>query len=350
MIAEGAATGLGSPAGLPSHPPHCPRCEYDLSALDGVPLDSDGVFAREVVCPECGFAVPAGGCVIEGAAHPINLGSNATMAKVSLAVSVLIVLFSLSMSARAIAQGNYARLVSPLSLAGISIVVGHEAWRRSRRAKGSARAAPAGREVRWVVSPAGVTIVDRRRAFRPPQVASHAAACLHRIVGEPAKVTVRGKDGVRVDRDAALLTAWTVKVDSAGRTVDLVPASIYTLDGLEPGPSTGRSVRALVDELEASTGIAGRTGFRGLPVFPLSTPAARLSFMKALTISGLCLAFVVLFVSGRRSGGLDALPWMMTVFAVVAAAYFGTLGVLTARRRGWVQRNLPVPTSLGAPR
>ncbi|MBU3684543.1 MAG: hypothetical protein FGM39_11125 [Phycisphaerales bacterium] len=308
------------------------------------------MFEREVACPECGFAVPAGGSVIEGAAHPINLGSNAMMAKVSLAVNVLIVLFSLSMSARAIAQGSYALLISPLALAGISIVVARESWRRSRRAKGSARAAPAGREVRWVVSPAGITIIDRRNAFRPPQVASHAAACLHRIVGEPAKVTVRDKDGERVDRGAALLTAWTVKVDSAGRAVDLVPASIYTLDGLEPGPSMGRSVRALVDELEASTGIAGRTGFRGLPIFPLSTPAARLSFMKALSISGLCLAFVVLSVSGRLSGGLGALPWMMTVFAMLAAAYFGTLGVSAARRRGWVRRNLPVPTSLEAPR
>ena len=65
--------------------------------------------------------------------------------------------------------------------------------------------------------------------------------------------------------------------------------------------------------------------------------------MTALAISGLCLAFVVLSVAGRRGGGFGALPWMMTAFALVAAAYFGTLGVLTALRRGWVRRNLPAP-------
>ena len=320
------------------HPPHCPRCEYDLASLPGVPTQPDGVFEREVACPECGFTVPAGGRVIEGAIHPINLGANPRLAMAAFLLNAVVFVILAALSARQMLQGNFDRATGLLGSGGASAFLGYEIWRRSRRARGFERAAPAGREVRWVVSPEGLVRVDRRKAFRAPAVKAHPAAQVCRIVGEASEVTVRADDGTRTTRGAALLTAWTWKPGPDGTPIDLVPTSLYTLDGMAPGGTAGEQARALAAVLEAAVGVPMEPMHRALPDVPLSTPRARLNFLKAVFVAGSFSTAILLMTIGVKPRGVGLVFVMATVLAVPSTIYWGSIGALVLARRRWVRR------------
>lgn len=53
----------------------CPACGYALGKLDGVPHGPDVAFERDVVCPECGWKVPAGSRVAVGSGLAYAVGS-----------------------------------------------------------------------------------------------------------------------------------------------------------------------------------------------------------------------------------------------------------------------------------
>ena len=53
----------------------CPACGYALGRLDGVPRGPDAAFERDVVCPECGWKVPAGSRVAVGSGLAYAVGS-----------------------------------------------------------------------------------------------------------------------------------------------------------------------------------------------------------------------------------------------------------------------------------
>ena len=328
-------------------PPHCPKCEYDLAALDGAPATSDGVFTDRVACPECGLVVPSGGRVIEGSLHPVNLGANPTIVKVFFAVNAVAFLAVISSVIGGFSpMPRIASLAMAVSSGGCAFFLGWDLWRRSRRARGAARAAPAGREIRWVFSPAGLESIDRRRLLKPPTISSIPASRIHRVTGSPAQVTIRGADGTPEVRDAALLTAWAWKLDAGGRAIDLVPSSIYTLDGLRPLDSSEGQASMLASRLEQDVGISKDRGPRDLPRAPLSDPRARGRFFKVVLVAGYVLPGVALpIMIARSKDGLGlGFPAMMLIGLASAVAlplivYFGTLGVIASSRRRWARRH-----------
>ena len=53
----------------------CPACGYTLGKLDGVPRVAGAAFERDVVCPECGWKIPAGSRVAVGSGLALAVGS-----------------------------------------------------------------------------------------------------------------------------------------------------------------------------------------------------------------------------------------------------------------------------------
>lgn len=333
----------------PNHrPPHCPRCEYDLAALRGAPERSDGVFAIEVACPECGFVVPARGRVIEGSMHPFNLGATPRVIWVMAAINgasfvmawwlVIGPLQGLSL---------VPKLCMLIGSGGVTFFLALELWRRSRWARRATRVSPPGREIRWVVSPAGLDRIDRRRVLRAPRVETFPAARVHRVTGAPLEVTVRSEDGSRETADAALLIAWSWKTGEAGRIVDVVPTGIYTMDGIRPGEASGTQAEALATGLERTLGVAIEGRERALPPSGFADPLAQRRFIKkaaaVIGTIGAAAAGIVLMQRLDPDGDwLTALSILLAALTITPAAILaGAFGAIAFRRRRWARRHAP---------
>lgn len=56
----------------------CPACTYSYGPREGSPESFDGVFTKDVVCPECAFVVPEGSRVVVGSAFAYIVGARAS--------------------------------------------------------------------------------------------------------------------------------------------------------------------------------------------------------------------------------------------------------------------------------
>ncbi|MEY3024298.1 MAG: hypothetical protein RJA16_1124 [Planctomycetota bacterium] len=335
-------------ASAPAHrPAHCPRCEYDLASLRGAPERSDGVFAIEVACPECGFVVPERGRVIEGSMHPVNLGATPqviwVMAAINGAFFVMACWFVIGPLQGLSLVPKLGMLIGP---GGVTLSLAFEIWRRSRWARRSTRVAPPGREIRWVVSPAGLDRIDRSRLLRAPRVETFPATRVHRVMGAPAEVTVRSREGSRETADAALLIAWSWKTGAAGRIVDVVPTAIYTMDGIRPGEASGTQAEALATSLERTLGVAIEGRERALPPSLFADPRAKLRFIKAVAVAGMIVAAAAC-ISLIPDLNPDVDQFTLTTILIAAATIppaailAGVFGTIASWRRRWARRHAP---------
>lgn len=67
----------------------CPACTYSYGPREGAPGSFDGVFTKDVVCPECAFVVPEGSRVVVGSSTAYTVGARASVSML-LAVGVMV--------------------------------------------------------------------------------------------------------------------------------------------------------------------------------------------------------------------------------------------------------------------
>jgi|GEM_PF-2079259 len=72
----------------------CPACSYSYGPREGAPESFDGVFTKDVVCPECAFVVPEGSRVVVGSSTAYSVGARASFSML-LAFGVLVLIGAL---------------------------------------------------------------------------------------------------------------------------------------------------------------------------------------------------------------------------------------------------------------
>lgn len=72
----------------------CPACSYSYGPREGAPESFDGVFTKDVVCPECAFMVPEGSRVVVGSSTAYSVGARASFSML-LAFGVLVLIGAL---------------------------------------------------------------------------------------------------------------------------------------------------------------------------------------------------------------------------------------------------------------
>jgi len=347
--------------------PHCPRCDYELAALAGVPAEPEGEFTADVACPECGFALPAGGRVIEGASNKQALWQGKGWDIFGGIGNMLLVgvwlLELLGWPVLSFRRSAAFCVVFMFVHGGVGFICLHRVWRRMQQGKLTSRAGRPGRGIRWVVSAAGIECVDRRNFLRPPKRTLIPAARVHRIIGASVAKGVLGGAGSDGPGRVFVLMAWVLRLDARGWAVDIEPMSIYALrDAVDPDRAGANPV-VLASRLERSVGLPAAHG-RGIPHLPLADRASRLRFLAILGSVCFGISSVAFFVAFQAKvlnsiatagnpGGSPAEAWILTLspiealiltqgsaLAAVALIYLGTLAVIRRARRRWVRQHV----------
>ena len=347
------------PMQVPSPPesgyaPLCPVCDYDIAAHEGVPTEAEGEFTADVACPECGFAVPAGGWVIEGSAKRRGAVPRKGVEVVGAILNTLLagvwLLTRLGWQILPFPVPSTMVSVFVWFNGGAAAVFWYRVWRRMQQAKLNPRARVEGREIRWVASAAGLERIDRRSFLRPPKRASVPASRVHRVTGAWADAAVGSPSGRGLARRAVRLTAWEWQLDARGREVDIAARSLFVQadvddrDGTDPHPST------LAAKVERSIGV-GRVHGCSVPQLPLADSQARLRFfiiLQSVCCGGALVAWHVFLVRWVTTAsvprGSALAEWVVLTLGIALVplplVYFGTLAVIRARRRRWVREQV----------
>lgn len=340
----------------------CPACGYALGRLDGVPRGPDAAFERDVVCPECGWKVPAGSRVAVGSGLAYAVGSRIEWKKQwPFAVLLLFAIFGwLPQIVRDIfgwlsggAAPGFDTLLTAAALA--TVVFAFVGAGRMRRLRASASAGDdAGLDEQqqamlstrgWLFAPGALISFDRTkpkteiawidarvvRAVRvvergPTDAASQTTPCEVFAVLLPPGPPLTLPVFLRAEAPAARL--------SAGLLASLrTRVETDTLAQLEAWRSTAgagdsKLVTRPAQPADAPTAgletidAAGGVVLRGWPATPRpsdATAAVRLGRAQVLpALAGMCGASVVMFMQGGMSLKLGAVTFGLNaaLFAV----------------------------------